>query len=73
MAVTKQKTANAKAEPKAAAPKKPRAPRAKKAAPAHSEETIRDRAYQIWEEEGKPHGRHHEHWLRAEKEIQDNH
>jgi len=27
------------------------------------------RAYAIWESEGRPHGRDHEHWLRAEREI----
>ena len=32
-------------------------------------ERIRRRAYQIWESEGWPHGRHLIHWLRAESEI----
>lgn len=31
-------------------------------------EQIRTRAYQIWEEEGRPHGRDHHHWTRAEQE-----
>lgn len=31
-------------------------------------EQIRTRAYQIWEEEGRPHGRDHHHWVRAEQE-----
>jgi len=30
---------------------------------------IRDRAIQIWEAEGRPEGRHNEHWLQAEHEI----
>lgn len=30
---------------------------------------IQERAYQIWEEEGRPEGREQEHWLRAEAEI----
>ncbi len=30
---------------------------------------IRRRAYAIWEEEGRPEGRDHEFWLRAEMEI----
>ncbi|SMH35680.1 DUF2934 domain-containing protein [Azospirillum agricola] len=30
---------------------------------------IQDRAYQIWEEEGRPHGREQDHWLRAEAEV----
>ena len=29
-------------------------------------EEIRQVAYRIWQEEGRPDGRHHEHWLRAE-------
>ena len=32
---------------------------------------IRRRAYQIWESEGWPHGRHFIHWLRAESEIRE--
>jgi Protein of unknown function (DUF2934) len=30
---------------------------------------IRRRAYEIWEREGWPHGRHLDHWLRAASEI----
>jgi hypothetical protein len=30
---------------------------------------IRLRAHEIWEQEGRPEGRSHEHWLRAEREI----
>ncbi|MBP2303276.1 DUF2934 domain-containing protein [Azospirillum picis] len=30
---------------------------------------VQERAYQIWEEEGRPDGRGDEHWLRAESEI----
>ncbi len=26
-------------------------------------------AYLIWEEEGRPHGRHEVHWLKAEKQL----
>jgi hypothetical protein len=32
-------------------------------------ERIRTRAYEIWEREGRPHDRHHEHWDRAVTEI----
>jgi hypothetical protein len=32
---------------------------------------IRQRAYEIWEREGRPHGRDWVHWLRAETEIRD--
>jgi Protein of unknown function (DUF2934) len=30
---------------------------------------IGERAYHIWLEEGQPHGRHDEHWHRAEREL----
>ncbi|MFD1703969.1 DUF2934 domain-containing protein [Methylopila henanensis] len=30
---------------------------------------VRERAYQIWIEEGRPEGREHEHWERASKEL----
>ncbi|MBB5574243.1 DUF2934 domain-containing protein [Rhizobium paranaense] len=33
------------------------------------EKEIRERAYSIWENEGRPEGRHLEHWERAEKQI----
>ena len=32
-------------------------------------ERIRRRAYEIWEEEGRPKGRQLEHWHRAEREL----
>jgi hypothetical protein len=31
---------------------------------------IRERAYEIWQREGRPHGRDAEHWRRAETEIE---
>ncbi|WP_142847050.1 DUF2934 domain-containing protein [Telmatospirillum sp. J64-1] len=33
------------------------------------EEQIRRRAYELWEDQGRPAGREHEHWLQAEREI----
>ncbi|UVC11272.1 DUF2934 domain-containing protein [Rhizobium sp. TH2] len=30
---------------------------------------IRKRAHQIWEEEGRPDGKHDEHWRRAKSEV----
>jgi Protein of unknown function (DUF2934) len=30
---------------------------------------IQERAYYLWLEEGRPHGRHDEHWRRAESEL----
>src|SRR5262249_4925557 len=35
------------------------------------EDRIARRAYEIWEEEGRPHGRDQEHWRRAAEEIAD--
>lgn len=34
------------------------------------EEEIRARAYQIWEEEGRPEGHAQEHWYRASDELE---
>jgi hypothetical protein len=31
---------------------------------------IRDRAYQIWLSEGRPHGRDEAHWQQAERDIE---
>ena len=36
-----------------------------------SEERIRERAYQLWLEEGKPPGREHAHWERARKALEE--
>ncbi len=33
------------------------------------EEAIRERAYAIWEKEGRPHGKDIDHWHRAAAEI----
>jgi hypothetical protein len=33
------------------------------------EERVRERALEIWKEEGKPIGREMEHWLRAERDV----
>ena len=33
------------------------------------EENIRRRAYEIWEQEGRPHGQDMKHWLQAFKEF----
>ncbi len=34
------------------------------------EERIRQRAYALWEQEGRPEGRQEEHWQRARDEIE---
>lgn len=34
-----------------------------------SDDAIRERAYQIWEREGRPHGRDFEHWVMAQVEL----
>ena len=36
---------------------------------AEFERRIRERAHQIWEEQGRPDGRDQEHWCQAEQEI----
>lgn len=33
------------------------------------EHVIRERAYRIWESEGRPDGKHEEHWRRAFEEV----
>jgi hypothetical protein len=33
------------------------------------EQAVRERAYQIWEAEGRPDGKELDHWLRAEAEV----
>lgn len=35
----------------------------------HTAALIRQRAYEIWEAEGRPHGRDFDHWNRAERDI----
>jgi hypothetical protein len=34
-----------------------------------NDQRIRERAYEIWEKEGKPHGRDDDHWRRAEIDV----
>jgi hypothetical protein len=36
----------------------------------HDEDRIRQRAYELWEQEGKPEGREGEHWEQACREIE---
>jgi hypothetical protein len=31
---------------------------------------IEQRAYALWQQEGRPHGRHEEHWNRAAREVE---
>lgn len=38
-------------------------------APAMDDDKIRQRAYAIWESEGRPQGRAEEHWTAAEREL----
>ena len=41
-----------------------------RATESHSlDQAIAHRAYQIWEDEGRPDGRDQEHWARAEDEV----
>jgi hypothetical protein len=39
------------------------------AAALQKEDAIRRRAYEIWEEQGRPHGLHAQHWVMAEQEL----
>jgi Protein of unknown function (DUF2934) len=32
-------------------------------------ERVQRRAYELWESEGRPAGREHDHWMQAEREI----
>lgn len=34
-----------------------------------TQQTIQERSYLIWEREGRPFGRHAEHWAQAEAEL----
>ena len=36
---------------------------------SQNEEKIRARAHQLWESEGRPHGRDREHWEQAAREL----
>lgn len=36
---------------------------------SRNEQSVRERAYFIWEKEGKPHGRDRDHWAMAEREL----
>jgi hypothetical protein len=38
--------------------------------PRPDEERIRRRAHAIWEREGRPEGRHEEHWAQARREVE---
>ena len=33
------------------------------------EHLVKERAYSLWETEGNPDGRHEDHWIQAEREI----
>lgn len=37
--------------------------------PKDLNDRIRQRAYELWEREGRPHGRDSEHWKMAENEL----
>jgi hypothetical protein len=37
--------------------------------PDDKEQALRERAYAIWEREGRPDGKDMDHWLRAETEL----
>jgi len=62
------------AQPAASAIAAKTAPRpgARKTAGAGADLTqrIQQRAYELWEKEGRPQGREHAHWQQAEREVQ---
>ena len=35
------------------------------------QQRVKQRAYEIWESEGRPSGRHDDHWSRADRELGD--
>ena len=39
--------------------------------PAHREQRIRERAYSMWEADGRPEGRAEQYWNRAQELIED--
>ena len=59
------KSTTAKLAPRVAAGSPPAAKRSKD----NVHERIQQRAYELWESEGRPAGREHAHWLQAEGEI----
>jgi hypothetical protein len=55
---------------KASAPaRKTSAPKAAGSAKGGLEERIKQRAYELWEADGRPHGQDAHHWARAEREL----
>jgi hypothetical protein len=37
----------------------------------HESQLVSIRAYQLWEEEGRPHGRDQAHWFEAERQLRE--
>jgi hypothetical protein len=55
---------------KASAPaRKTSASRSPRSAKGALEERIKQRAYELWEAAGRPHGQDAQHWARAEREL----
>jgi hypothetical protein len=40
---------------------------------AYNTDQVRERAYRIWEEQGRPEGRETDHWLEAERQLHEGH
>jgi hypothetical protein len=49
--------------------RKASAPKAARSAKGSLQERIKQRAYELWEADGRPHGKDAEHWARAEREL----
>jgi hypothetical protein len=48
---------------------KPAIPAASRGRQSDLHERVRRRAYELWESEGRPAGREHDHWFQAEREV----
>jgi len=67
---TPTRTATAKpAARKTASKRTARKPKAGTALSADLQARIRERAYELWEHDGRPEGRDHAHWQQAEREV----
>lgn len=62
--MAKARKAQQKSEPMESWSQAPHQPR---------EDDVRNRAYNLWEQEGRPEGRHDEHWQQAERELKTVH
>jgi hypothetical protein len=62
---TRMTAAKTKSAPRAAARKTPASARQ----PDDLQQRVQQRAYELWESEGRPEGREQAHWLQAQHEV----